>query len=67
MNQEKYPSLLKDVNFIEMNRALVEFDLINLEERDSHALKKIISKDCFFLANNGIMDYSLFLVIEKGA
>jgi hypothetical protein len=67
MKQEKYPSLLKDVNFIEMNRALVETHLINLEERDSQALRDTISKDCIFLANNGIMDYSLFLVIEKGA
>jgi len=61
LNQKK---VLKDVNFIEIDKAM-NFQLLNMQADDRDELISIISKDSNFLKNQGLMDYSLLLVIES--
>ena len=55
--------MLKDLNFIEINRDLGQ-SLVNLTIQQIDDLNACIKEDCAFLSKHNLMDYSLLLVIE---
>ena len=60
----KNSTTLKDLNFLKakrLNKNLIKFDM----ESDKERLRWIMIKDVEFLRNNGLMDYSLLLAIER--
>lgn len=57
--------VLKDINFLKINRAM-DFSLIRLSQKDQAHLQNIIEKDSQFLLSRGLMDYSLLVAIEAG-
>ena len=58
-----YKKTMKDLNFIEINRDHGNA-LIDLTDSQVNQLNTIISNDSAFLTSEGLMDYSLLLVIE---
>lgn len=61
-----YNGVLKDINFIELNNCHQHYklNLLNLNPLDNEYLLGILEKDSQFLKENGLLDYSLYLVIE---
>ena len=57
-----FPSLMKDTNLIQLNK---RNKVVSIDYRQQKQLRRIIHLDTQFLASLGIMDYSLFLVVEK--
>ena len=58
----KPTTTLKDINFTDNQREIIE---INLSRDDLWKINKIIKKDSDFLCSINIMDYSLLLGIES--
>jgi hypothetical protein len=55
--------ILKDTNFIEINKEL-NYSLLRLDALQYQELLSIIKIDSAFLRHQGFMDYSLLLTIE---
>lgn len=53
---------MKDVNFIHMSK---KREVIKISAFDHDRLSEAIKKDTAFLASQGIMDYSMYLVTEQ--
>ena len=53
---------MKDSNIKSLNK---KETVVRIDQKQQEYLKKIIQADAKFLASLGIMDYSLFLVVEK--
>ena len=59
-------AVLKDLNFIEIQRAMQGGDsLINFSVADRRKLIKNLKKDTQFLKKKKLIDYSLLIGIEK--
>ena len=56
--------MLKDVNFIELNRDSKR-KIVRLDDNIRPQLLEIILQDSQFLERQGIMDYSLLICTEK--
>lgn len=54
--------VLKDVNFLELNKSQ---KLVRISFLKFYELQRVIKSDSEFLLKHGIMDYSLLLVIEQ--
>lgn len=62
-----YKNVLKDHNFIEVNQTLGEIykRIFHVNKADQEQLKQILKADSQFLCRHNLMDYSLYLVVEK--
>lgn len=62
-----YKHVLKDSNFIELNQNLSEIykRIFHIKTKDQQHLQTILQQDSEFLCNHNLMDYSLYLVVEK--
>jgi hypothetical protein len=55
-------TVLKDVNFLELNK---KDRLVKISFLQYYELQKVIKSDSEFLLSQGIMDYSMLLVVEE--
>jgi hypothetical protein len=55
---------MKDMNFIEINRD-IGYSLIDLNVMELDEINEIIESDSEFLSSEGLMDYSLLMVLES--
>lgn len=53
---------MKDLNFLEIKNDKKK--IIRLNDYQLSQINETLSKDCEFLSNYGLMDYSLLMVIE---
>ena len=53
---------MKDMNFLEISQ---EVNMIKLHPGEKQLLEEIIELDSKFLESQGLMDYSLLLVVEQ--
>ena len=53
---------MKDMNFLEISQ---EVNIIKLHPGEKQLLEEIIELDSKFLESQGLMDYSLLLVVEQ--
>ena len=58
-------SILKDVNFLELNVAQSDKQVVHINEKSYDSLISTINQDADFLNKNGMMDYSLLLIVER--
>ena len=62
---------MKDVNFAIMNEAIIQEKInggkgvINLPQKTIDKINSDIAKDVAFLQSMGLMDYSLYVVVES--
>ena len=62
-----FTNVLKDVNFAEINHLYQrqQINVLNLDFLQQMEIIDILNKDSQFLSKHKIMDYSLYLAIEK--
>ena len=56
--------VMKDLNYVEINKDC-GYTLMELTQEQNTKLNNIINIDSLFLQSQGLMDYSLLLVIEE--
>jgi len=61
INQKR---VMKDLNFMEINKAM-NFQLLKIPAETMSDLKRILNQDSQFLLSHHLMDYSLLLVVES--
>ena len=62
-----YDGVLKDLNFIEMNVSIQhkQLNFLDLAPLDRELLLETLEKDSLFLKEFELMDYSVYLAVEK--
>ena len=65
IEDKKFPQLMKDLNFQELNDCHWKEKLVRVDKVKKDKLFETIKSDSEFLAKHNIMDYSLLLVGEK--
>lgn len=64
VEERRFPQLMKDVNFLEINNMYWDKKLLRISNDQRHVLIETIKKDSKFLQKHNIMDYSLLIVGE---
>ena len=59
--------VLKDVNFIELDQVYHQygFNVLQMNRDDIVRIRKALRSDSLFLQRHNLMDYSLYLAVEK--